>query len=200
MAIEPSLAIPYAELNASTSLPPTPRPLSRSLSPSVHSPSLPTPWTAREHSRSPADFASSPPWISNPPHPKLNHLPSFLLNPSNHSHDPHLAGNPGFPGRQFEFRPKLDLVVELHRPATISSVQGLESTVSKPLMLVLPSFLHVHVVSMHVLDKVILTATGRTSPTRSSLLSSRASPMPACTSSSRWCSVSVTPQVLITCS
>ena len=55
-------------------------------------------------------------------------------------------------------------------------------------MLVLPSFLHVHIVSMHVLDKVVLTATGRTSPTRLGLISSRASPMPVCVSSNRWCS------------
>ena len=56
-------------------------------------------------------------------------------------------------------------------------------------MLVLPSFLHVHIVSTHVLDKVVLTATGRTSPTRLGLISSRASPMHVCVSSSRWCSV-----------
>ena len=56
-------------------------------------------------SRSPIESASSSPWISNPLRPKLDHLPSSLLNPSSHSHDPHLAGNPGFPSRQFEFRP-----------------------------------------------------------------------------------------------
>ena len=55
-------------------------------------------------------------------------------------------------------------------------------------MFVLPSFLDIHIVSTHVLDKVILTATGRTSPTRLGLISSRASPMPVCVSSSRWCS------------
>ena len=98
---------PYAASKASTSPPPT---LTHSLtiSLSVHSSS-----PSRRHersmssSRSPAESASSPPWISNPPHPKLNHLPSFLLNLSNHSHNPHLAGNPGFPGRRLEFRPNL---------------------------------------------------------------------------------------------
>ena len=100
-----SPATPYAALKASTSASPTCA-HSSSLSLSVHSPS-----PSRRHgrslssSRSPADFASSPPWISNPPHPKLNHLPSSLLNPSNHRHNPHLVGNLGFPGSQFEFRP-----------------------------------------------------------------------------------------------
>ena len=98
-----------------------PRPLFLSLS--VHSPS-----PSRRHgrslssSRSPADFASSPPWISNPPHPKLNHLPSFLLNLSNHSHNPHLAGNPGFPGRRLGFRPNLTSPWNsIARPSFLSS-------------------------------------------------------------------------------
>jgi len=81
--------------------------------------------------------------------------------------------------------------VELHRPGTVSLVQGLKSTISEPLMLVLPSFLHVHIVSTHVFDEVILTATGRTSPTRFGLISSRASPMPVCAFSSRWGSASI---------
>ena len=99
---------PYAELKSRTSLHPPAPTLPFSLSLLVHSPS-----PSRRHewsvssSRSPAESASSPPWISNPPHPKLNHLPSFLLNLSNHSHNPHLAGNPGFPGRRLEFRPNL---------------------------------------------------------------------------------------------
>ena len=102
-----SPATSYAALKASTSASPTCA-HSSSLSLSVHSPS-----PSRRHewsvssSHSPAESASSPPWISNPPHPKLNHLPSFLLNLSNHSHNPHLAGNPGFPGRRLEFRPNL---------------------------------------------------------------------------------------------
>ena len=40
--------------------------------------------------------------------------------------------------------------MELHRPGTVSFVQGLKSTVSEPLMLVLPSFFHVRVVSVLV--------------------------------------------------
>ena len=55
----------------------------------------------------------------------------------------------------------------------------------------LPSFLHVLVVSTHVHDDVFLIAMGRTSPTRLGLSSSRASPMPVCASSSRWCSASL---------
>ena len=103
-----SLAIPVRRIEGEH-LPSThPRPLSYSLSLSVHSSS-----PSRRHersmssSRSPAESASSPPWISNPPHPKLNHLPSFLLNLSNHSHNPHLAGNHEFPGRRLGFRPNL---------------------------------------------------------------------------------------------
>ena len=84
--------LPISRIEVARRPPPTPHPSPRSLSPSVHSPSLPTPWTAREHSRSPADFASSPPWISNPPHPKLNHLPSSLSTP------PITATTPTSPG------------------------------------------------------------------------------------------------------
>ena len=58
-------------------------------------------------------------------------------------------------------------------------------------MLVLPSFLHVLIVSTHVRDDVVLTATGRTSSTRLGLSSSGASPMPVCASSNRWCSASL---------
>ena len=96
----------YAALKSRTALhPPTPI---LSLSLSVHSPS-----PSRRHGRrvnlfcSPAESARSPPWISNPPHSKLNYLPSFLLNPSTQNHDLPLAGNPGFLGRRLEFRPNL---------------------------------------------------------------------------------------------
>ena len=58
-------------------------------------------------------------------------------------------------------------------------------------MLMLPSFLHIHIVSTHVLDEVILAAMGRTSPTRFGSISPRVSPMPVCISSSRWCSASL---------
>ena len=86
---------------------------------------------------------------------------------------------------------KLNLTMELHRPSTISFAQGLKLIVSESLMLMLTSFLHILVVATHVHDDVILTATGRTSPTRLGLSSSRASPMPVCASSSRWCSASL---------
>ena len=81
--------------------------------------------------------------------------------------------------------------MELHHPSTVSFVQGLKSIVSESLMLMLPSFLHVLVVSTHVHDDVVLTTTGRTSPTRLGLSSSCASLMLVCASSSRWCSASL---------
>ena len=155
--LRPSISSPATPVHRieGVQLPSThPHPLFLSLS--VHSPS-----PSRRHgrslssSRSPADFASSPPWISNPPHPKLNHLPSSLLNPSNHSHNPLPRRESHIPRPPVQVSPKLDIAMELHRPATISFVQGLKSTVSEPLMLVLPSFLLVHVVSTHVLDEVI---------------------------------------------
>ena len=44
---------------------------------------------------------------SNPLHPGVLHLPSSLHGPSNPSSDPHLAGNRGSPGRQFQFCPSM---------------------------------------------------------------------------------------------
>ena len=41
-----------------------------------------SPWTASEQFMLVGRFASSAPRISNPPQPKLDNLPSFLLNPS----------------------------------------------------------------------------------------------------------------------
>ena len=52
--------LPVRRIEVAHRPPPTPRPSPRSLSPSVHSPSLPTPWTVHEHSRSPADFRELP--------------------------------------------------------------------------------------------------------------------------------------------
>ena len=81
----------YAALKSRTALHP-PRAHSLTLAHSVHSPS-----TFRHHGRrlSALPFTGQirafPPSISNPPHWKLDHLPSSVLNPSNHSHNPHLA-------------------------------------------------------------------------------------------------------------
>jgi len=92
---------PYAALKSCTALHP-PRVHSLTLSHSVHSPS-----PFRRHGRrlSALPFTGQirafPPWISNPPQRKLDHLPSSLLNPSNHSHNPHLAGNLRFPARRY---------------------------------------------------------------------------------------------------
>ena len=52
------------------------------------------------------------PWIPNPPHLQLIHLPSFLPNPSNRGPEPYLAGNRRFPGRRTSAPPKLHLHVD----------------------------------------------------------------------------------------
>ena len=84
--------------------PPSPaRALTLSLPRSVSSSSVP-PWTELEHLAFIDQICEPPPWIPNLLRPKLPCLPSFLPNPSNHSPDPHLAGNRGFPGRRSPLR------------------------------------------------------------------------------------------------
>ena len=57
-------------------------------------------------------LAIKPPWIPNPLRPKLLHLPSVLPNPSNHSPDPHLAGNRRFPVCRRAGTPEIHLHVD----------------------------------------------------------------------------------------
>ena len=64
-------------------------------------------------------FASSAPRISNPPQPKLDNLPSFLLDPSFASLIDQIAGNRSFSGRQPLKPPELNSAVELPPPATV---------------------------------------------------------------------------------
>jgi len=77
---------------------PSSSPDSLSLPRSVSSSSVP-PWTELEHQAFIDQIREPPPWIPNLLRPKLPCLPSFLPNPSNHSPNPHLAGNRGFPDR-----------------------------------------------------------------------------------------------------
>ena len=64
-------------------------------------------------------FASSAPRISNPPQPKLDNLPSFLLDPSFASLIDQIAGNRSFSGRQPLKPPELHSAVELPPPVTV---------------------------------------------------------------------------------
>ena len=70
-------------------------------------------------SRSPARFASFPPWIPNPLHPKLIYLPSLLLDPSIASPIDQVAGNRSFSGRQPLKPPELHSAAELPRPVIV---------------------------------------------------------------------------------
>ena len=64
-------------------------------------------------------FASSAPRISNPPQPKLDNRPSFLLDPSFASLIDQIAGNRSFSGRQPLKPAELHSAVELPPPATV---------------------------------------------------------------------------------
>jgi len=82
------------------------------------SPCSPSPSFARHGQRlssscSSAESASSAPRISNPPQPKLDNLPSFLLDPSFASLIDQIAGNRSFSGRQPLKPPELHSAVEL---------------------------------------------------------------------------------------
>ena len=131
---------------------------SRSRSPSSSSPSSVRHEWRLSSSRSSADSASFFPWILNPSHPNLLHLPSFLPSPSKPSSKPYLAGNRSFSGRQPLEPPELHLNVELPPPVLVSFAPQLKSTLGEALMLVLSLFFHVHQVSTRVLDHA---ATGR---------------------------------------
>ena len=72
-----------------------------------------SPWTASEQFLLIGRFASSAPRISNPPQPKLDNLPSFLLDPSFASLIDQIAGNRSFSGRQPLKPAELHSAVEL---------------------------------------------------------------------------------------
>jgi len=70
----------------------------------------------------------------------------------------HLAGKQGFSGRRSSFAPEIHLAVELSSPATILTAQQLKSIVSDLVMLMLPSFFDVHMVSALVPEPRHLSA------------------------------------------
>ena len=104
---------------------------------------------------------SSAPRISNPPQPKLDNLPSFLLDPSFASLIDQIAGNRSFSGRHPLKPPELHSAVELLPPVPVLFAQQLKSTLGEPLVLMLSTFLRVRDVSTLVLDHA---AVGRTVP------------------------------------
>ena len=92
--------------------------LATCLAPSYASPCSPSPSSARHGRRlssscSSAESASSAPRISNPPQPKLDNLPSFLLDPSFTSLIDQIARNRSFSGRQPLKPAELHSAVEL---------------------------------------------------------------------------------------
>ena len=111
---------------------------------------LPLPFFFLEQSSNELPSAKSPtsaPPSSNRRRPKLPHLSSFLLSPSDMSPDRRTAGKQGFSGRRPSMAIELHLDVELLAPATIFFAQQLKSTLGEALMLVLSVFPHVHKVS-----------------------------------------------------
>ena len=103
--------------------------------------------TSSNSSLPPAKSPTSAPPSSNRRRPKLPHLSSFLLSPSDTSPDRRTTGKQGFSGRRPSMAIELHLDVELLAPATIFFVQRLKSKLGEALMLVLSSFLRVPRVS-----------------------------------------------------
>ena len=92
-------------------------------------------------------FASSAPRISNPPQPKLDNLPSFLLDPSFASLIDQIAGNRSFSGCQPLKPVELHSAVELLPPVPVLFAQQLKLTLGEPLVLMVSTFLRVRKVS-----------------------------------------------------